>query len=51
MIAKAMSFALTGLDAYPVTIESDLTNGLPMVTLVGLPDNTVRESRERSGLP
>ena len=47
MLAKALSFALAGLDAFCVTIETDITSGLPLVTIVGLPDNAVKESRER----
>jgi len=47
MLAKAISFALCGLEAYPITIETDITSGLPFITIVGLPDNAVKESRER----
>jgi len=47
MLAKLYSYGLTGLEAYPVTIEVDVSQGLPSTTIVGLPDNAVRESRER----
>ena len=47
MLAKAFSFGLSGLDAYEVTIEADVARGLPAMTIVGLPDNAVRESKER----
>ena len=47
MLAKAYSFGLNGLDAYPVTIEVDLARGLPAMTIVGLPDNAIKESKER----
>jgi magnesium chelatase family protein len=47
MLAKVNSVAVSGLDAYPVAVEVDLAAGLPMFTVVGLPDTTVRESRER----
>ncbi|MBF0122977.1 MAG: YifB family Mg chelatase-like AAA ATPase [Candidatus Omnitrophica bacterium] len=47
MLAKAYSFGLNGLDAYPVTIEVDLARGLPAMTIVGLPDNAITKSRER----
>jgi magnesium chelatase family protein len=47
MLAKVNSVAVNGLDAYPVAVEVDLAAGLPMFTVVGLPDTTVRESRER----
>ena len=47
MIAKTYSFSLMGIDAIPVEVEVDLSPGLPAFTTVGLPDNTVRESKER----
>ena len=47
MLAKLHSYGLTGLEAYPVTIEVDVSQGLPTTTIVGLPDNAVKESRER----
>ena len=47
MLAKVYSLAVSGLDAYSVEVEVDLAAGLPMFTVVGLPDLTVRESRER----
>jgi len=36
-----------GIEAYPVEVEVDVANGLPAVTLVGLVDAAVRESKER----
>lgn len=36
-----------GIKAVPVSVEVDASPGLPGFTLVGLPDNAVRESRER----
>jgi magnesium chelatase family protein len=47
MLAKVKSYSLAGLDPYPVTIEVDVGRGLPVVHIVGLPDNAVRESKER----
>ena len=47
MLAKVHSFGISGLEAYPITIEVDVANGLPSMTIVGLPDNAVKESRER----
>ena len=41
------SAAVFGVDAYPVDIEVDVSYGLPHFTMVGLPDATVRESRDR----
>jgi len=47
MISKVNSFGLLGLEAYPVEIEIDVAKGLPAVTLVGLADTAIKESRER----
>ncbi|HEX7383484.1 MAG TPA: YifB family Mg chelatase-like AAA ATPase, partial [Burkholderiaceae bacterium] len=46
-LAIIHSRALDGLDAPEVTVEVHLANGLPSVTLVGLADTEVKESRER----
>ncbi len=47
MLAKAYSYGINGLDAYSVTIEIDVARGLPTTIIVGLPDNAIRESKER----
>ena len=47
MIAKVSAFTLQGLDAVPVEVEAGVYNGLPDLTVVGLPDAVLRESRER----
>jgi magnesium chelatase family protein len=47
MICKTKSFGLLGLEAYPVEIEVDVANGLPVVNLVGLADVAIKESKER----
>ncbi|MDD5513377.1 MAG: magnesium chelatase domain-containing protein, partial [Candidatus Omnitrophica bacterium] len=47
MLAKIMSFGLLGIEAYPVEIEIDISRGLPAVTVVGLADTAIRESKER----
>lgn len=47
MLARCRSASLQGLLARPVTVEVDLTPGLPGVQLVGLPDKAIQESRER----
>jgi magnesium chelatase family protein len=46
-LAVVHSRALDGLDAPEVTVEVHLANGLPSVTLVGLAETEVKESRER----
>ena len=57
-VASVWGFALVGIDAVPVRVEAHARNGLPGVTIVGLPGAAVREARERvrsgaasSGLP
>ncbi|HET7696775.1 MAG TPA: YifB family Mg chelatase-like AAA ATPase [Vicinamibacterales bacterium] len=47
MLARVRSAAVFGIDATPVTIEVDIAFGLPGLTIVGLPDASVRESRDR----
>ncbi|HIY04814.1 MAG TPA: YifB family Mg chelatase-like AAA ATPase [Candidatus Anaerotignum merdipullorum] len=47
MLSIINSAALLGIDAYPVNVEVDLSNGLPAFDIVGLPDSAVKESRER----
>lgn len=47
MIAKAFTSALSGIDGIGVTIETDLSNGLPSFDIVGLPDAAVKEAKER----
>ena len=47
MIAKIRSYALAGLDGVPVTVEADVSRGLPAYEIVGLPDTAVKESKER----
>ncbi len=58
MLATVISVALVGVDALPVTVEVDVSSGLPAFNVVGLPDQAVSEARERvraairnSGLP
>ena len=47
MLANVLSYGLSGIDGFPVTVEVNLSGGLPVFELVGLPDAAVRESRER----
>ena len=47
MIAKINSCGVSGIDGYIVTVEVDISAGLPVFEMVGLPDAAVKESRER----
>ncbi len=47
MLAKVLSSAVLGIDAYRVEVEVDINSGLPTFTTVGLPEAAVKESKER----
>ncbi len=47
MISTVYTGSLNGLDAHPVTVEVDISAGLPGLAIVGLPDTGVNESKER----
>ena len=46
-LAVLYSRALSGMDAPEVVVEVHLANGLPMFTIVGLPETEVKESKDR----
>ena len=47
MLARIFSCAVIGLDGVVVEVEVDASRGMPHITIVGLPDAAVQESRER----
>lgn len=47
MLSKINSSATYGIDAYLVEVESNVEKQIPGFIIVGLPDNAVKESRER----
>lgn len=47
MLARVLSCAVIGLDGVLVEVEIDSGQGQPGMTIVGLPDTAVQESRER----
>jgi len=47
MLKQIKTFSLHGIKAYIVTAEVDIGRGLPSVSIVGLPDTSVREARDR----
>jgi magnesium chelatase family protein len=47
MLACVRTAAVFGIEAVAVNVEVDVSFGLPMFTMVGLPDTSVRESRDR----
>jgi magnesium chelatase family protein len=46
-LAIVNSRACVGMDAPPVTVEVHLSNGLPALSIVGLPETAVKESKDR----
>ena len=47
MVALVHSGAVLGIDGYPVEVEVNLSQGLPGMSIVGLPDAAVKESSDR----
>lgn len=47
MLGLVHSASLLGVDGHPVTVEVHVTSGLPSFTVVGLPDASCREARDR----
>ena len=47
MIVKITSSAIRGIDSWPVDVEVDISRGLPQFFTVGLPDISVKESKDR----
>ena len=46
-VTELFSAALTGIDGAIFTIEADTSNSLPAVSIAGLPDMVIQESKER----
>lgn len=47
MVNKVTTATVIGLNAYKVDVEIDVTNSLPGISIVGLPDAAVNEARDR----
>lgn len=47
MLARVLSGAVLGIDAYVVGVETDVASGLPSFSTVGLAQGAVKEGRER----
>ena len=48
MLTKVKTVSLTGLDGTVIEIQTDISNGIVAFDIIGLPDTTVREARERA---
>ena len=47
MLSKIKSLALYGLEGYLIDVQVDISSGMPCWEIVGLPDISVREAKER----
>ncbi len=47
MISNIKTISLNGIDGNFVEVQTDIAGGLPNIEIVGLPDTSVRESKER----
>lgn len=47
MFYSNFTCALDGIEAYTVTVEADISRGVPFMNIVGLPNTSVRESKDR----
>ncbi|MCE5330495.1 YifB family Mg chelatase-like AAA ATPase [bacterium] len=47
MFFKLDSFSLMGIEAIKVSVEIHISNGMPSFTIVGLPDKSINEARDR----
>ncbi|HOW90565.1 MAG TPA: ATP-binding protein, partial [Elusimicrobiales bacterium] len=47
MLSKLRTLGLKGLDGFDVAVEVDLAAGLPSYSVVGLPDASIKESKDR----
>lgn len=47
MLSSIKSMSLNGLDGYVINVQVDVSNGIPAWEIVGLPDISVKESKER----
>ena len=47
MVTKAITAANIGINSCKIEVEVDVTNSLPSMSIVGLPDSAVSEARER----
>ena len=47
MLAIINSMSLHGLDGYLVSVQVDVANGMPEWSIVGLPDVSIKEAKDR----
>lgn len=48
MLAEIHTVGLSGIDGFSVNVQADISNGMPSMEVIGLPDTSVKESKERA---
>lgn len=48
MLAQINTIGLTGIDGYTVRVQVDISNGMPAMEVIGLPDTAIKEAKERA---
>ena len=49
MLARTLGYGLSGVNGFAVKVEVYAANGMPALDIIGLPDASVKESRDRVG--
>ena len=47
MVVQVKSIGLLGINSFNVTVETDISRGIPAFDIGGLPDASIKESRDR----
>lgn len=47
MLSMVKTISLNGLEGHLIDVQTDITSGIPAFEIVGLPDTTVKEAKER----
>lgn len=47
MVYKVLTYTLIGIEAHLIEVEADISHGIPAFNIVGLPESTIKESKER----
>lgn len=48
MVSKIYTMGLMGIDGFTVSVQADISNGMPAFDIIGLPDAAVKEAKERA---
>lgn len=48
MLSKIHTAGLMGIDGFAVQVQTDISNGMPAIDIIGLPGMTIKESKERA---